>query len=51
MTGTLKVRVNERLRDIEAAPDAPRLYFLSGEVQMREFSPAPIRVLAALRHS
>jgi hypothetical protein len=51
MAGKLRIRVNERLHDIEAAPDAPLLYVLSGELQVREFPLTPARMPAALRPS
>jgi len=35
MAATLKIRVNEKVWDITAAPDTPLLYALSGELQLQ----------------
>ena len=32
MAGKIKIRVNERMHEIEAAPDTPLLYVLAGEL-------------------
>ena len=35
MTNTLKLRVNGRLRPVQAAPDTPLLYVLAGELGLK----------------
>ncbi len=35
MAGKIKIRVNERMHEIEAAPDTPLLYVLAGDLQLQ----------------
>jgi aerobic-type carbon monoxide dehydrogenase small subunit (CoxS/CutS family) len=35
MAGRIKIRVNERMHEIDAAPDTPLLYVLAGDLQLQ----------------
>jgi aerobic-type carbon monoxide dehydrogenase small subunit (CoxS/CutS family) len=35
MAGKIKIRVNERMHEIDAAPDTPLLYVLAGDLQLQ----------------
>ena len=35
MAGKIKIRVNERMHEVDAAPDTPLLYVLAGDLQLQ----------------